>query len=654
MTYRRNWMRSHSLSVYLGVMVVGLLLIVALSLVLFTYLQGRSAAHAMARDALRVVGERIVDRFDNMMDAPTLFTVMASVAAPDDEPGASRISFAKEAIDQSPQIDGIYMGRGDGSFLQVVPLRRLDDPWRASTGAPAVATYAFGSVGIDPVAGRSRTWRFLDRTGRQIGQSASEPTDYDPRSRPWYQAALSEAEPVLSGPYRMATTGDAGITISKRRTDDPSEVVAVDILLDTFSRFLAKERVSANGRTYLFDKAGRLIAHSDPSTMQQLVDALEGKPAAQAVLARDQILEQIQRLVPSRDSKDVQIVQDAGGPWLIQTRALPEDGVLSGFKVGMAAPLHDFTAPSEQLAQRGLVLSSVVIVGGILIALLVAWRLGRSLAGLTASARRLEDLDFEPGPIEASNVSEITALSQALASARSAIRTFSMYVPKEIVRAIVKSGGLGARTARRQEITVLFTDIRDFTTICESTEPEIVVEMLSAYFDLISEGVYAHGGAIIQFLGDSVYASWNAPTPDAAHVDHACACALTLVEKIDAFNAMQTAASKPVFVTRLGLHTGQAVVGSVGSAQRLQYTGMGDTVNVASRLEGLNKQFDTTILVSEAVHLRCKAKMTFRSLGEVRVKGRFEGLRVYELLKGPIGAELGSQSDIDIAFHQQV
>jgi adenylate cyclase len=614
-------------------MVVGLLLVVALSLVLFTYLQGRAAAHAMARDSLRVVGERIVDRFDKVMDAPTLFTIMASVAAPQDDPTVHRIAFAKEAIDQSPEIDGIYLGRGNGQFLQAVPLGPPDDPWRTATGAPSQAVYAFGSVQVGPTAQRMRSWTFLDAAGQKIGTGAPEPTDYDPRTRPWYQAALAVPGPILTRPYQMAVTREHGVTIARRHVDDLSTVVAVDILLKTFSGFLASEKISVNGRSYLFDREGQLFAHSDPAAMRLLIRALEGDASARTALAADRALSRLQALAPSQNRDDVVIMDDDGADWLMQTRALPEDGVLAGYKIGLAAPLQDFTGPSERLAQRGLMLSAIVIVGGILVALLVAWRLGRSLAGLTEAARRLEDLDFRPEPVQVSNVAEITALSHALTAASAAIRTFALYVPKEIVRAIVKTGGADARSARRQDITVLFTDIRDFTTICEGTEPEAVVEMLSAYFDLLSEGVYAHGGAIIQFLGDSIYASWNAPTPDPDHVDHACACALTLVAKIDRFNAAQVAADKPVFITRLGLHTGHAVVGSVGSAERLQYTGMGDTVNVASRLEGLNKQFGTSILASEAVYLRCKAGLNFRELGEVQVKGRNESLRVFELLE---------------------
>lgn len=613
-------------------MVVGLLLLVTLLLVLFTYQQGRRLAHLMALEEMRVAGERIVDQFDNLLDAPIMMIVMASVSGLKLAPGNDQIAFGKQALDQLPQIDSIYTGQADGTFHQGVTLNGPSSPWREISSAPADAAYAFGWIHDDPDLGRVRTWRFQDAAGVTIGDTPPTPGTYDPRLRAWYRQALEQTGPVLSRPYRMASTNALGVTISMRQAGEPVTVVATDILLDTLADFLQRERISEHAQAYLFDPDGVLIAHSDPQAMQWVGSALDGDRALAALGEVDPMLAIVrERLSGARQEADGVVVVH-GEPWLIDVRRSVGQDILAGHVVAVAAPLADFTAPSERLARDALLLSAVVIIAGVCVALLVAWRLGRSLSVLTDAARRLEDLDFLPRPIERSRVLEIITLSQTLTAARTSIHTFARYMPREIVRSIVKAGGIASSSGRRQDVTVLFTDIQDFTTICEMNDPEEVVEMLSAYFELLSASVYAHGGAIIQYLGDSIYPSWNAPTPDPDHVDHGCACAIDLVQKIQAFNLAQSRAGKPVFITRLGLHSGKAVVGSVGSSQRLQYTGMGDTVNVASRLEGLNKQFGTTILVSDAVRVRCRRPFHFRPLGEVRVKGRHEGLQVHELL----------------------
>ncbi len=157
------------------------------------------------------------------------------------------------------------------------------------------------------------------------------------------------------------------------------------------------------------------------------------------------------------------------------------------------------------------------------------------------------------------------------------------------------------------------------------------MELLSEYFELLNRIVEDHNGTIIQFLGDSICAMWNAPIADSQHVDNACRCALALETGVHELNRRNRKAGLPELVTRFGAHTGPAVVGNVGARNRLQFTAMGDTVNVASRLEGMNKEFGTTILVSKTVADRCQARFLFRPLGLARAKGRARQVEVFEL-----------------------
>ena len=200
------------------------------------------------------------------------------------------------------------------------------------------------------------------------------------------------------------------------------------------------------------------------------------------------------------------------------------------------------------------------------------------------------------------------------------------------MRRIVASGQAAAGNATRQEVTILFTDIRDFTTISERHPPEEVTPLLSAYFQVMTDIVERHNGVIVQYLGDFIYAMWNAPTGDPEHVDDGCRCALALRDAVDEFNARNHQTGLPELVTRYGLHTGIAVVGDIGALSRRQYTAMGDTVNVASRLEGLNKEFGTSILVSGAIKERADSAFQLRSLGPVRAKGRVAEIEIFELV----------------------
>ncbi|WP_244490416.1 adenylate/guanylate cyclase domain-containing protein [Rhizobium sp. Root708] len=250
---------------------------------------------------------------------------------------------------------------------------------------------------------------------------------------------------------------------------------------------------------------------------------------------------------------------------------------------------------------------------------------------LAEEATQLGKLEVRESRIVHSWISEVNALAKALRSARHAISTFSLYVPRELVRRIVIAGQANVGAAVRQDVTVLFTDIRDFTTISEENSPEEVVALLSEYFEALNKIVERHGGTIVQYMGDAILAMWNAPLHDPDHVEHACHCALAMKQAVDAMNHANSVSGRPVLITRFGLHTGAAVVGSVGAEARLQYTAIGDTVNIASRLEGLNRQYGTSILVSGAIRDTVGQLFELAPVGVVSVKGRSGQTELLEL-----------------------
>jgi adenylate cyclase len=256
----------------------------------------------------------------------------------------------------------------------------------------------------------------------------------------------------------------------------------------------------------------------------------------------------------------------------------------------------------------------------------------RSLYRLADEARSIGDLDVSEKAVSHSWITEINTLATALASSRHAIGQFALYVPREVVRRIVNPEGRTLVKAKRQDVTVLFTDIRDFTTISEQHSPEDVVDTLSAYFELLNTIAERNGGTVVQYLGDSIFVMWNAPLQDIRHAENGCRCALAMKAAVDGLNEGYRKNGHPELLTRFGLHTGPAVVGSFGAISRQQYTAMGDTINVASRLEGLNKQFDTSILASAAIHDAVADRFDLRPLGLVQMKGRAEKVDIWELI----------------------
>lgn len=216
------------------------------------------------------------------------------------------------------------------------------------------------------------------------------------------------------------------------------------------------------------------------------------------------------------------------------------------------------------------------------------------------------------------------------------VSLFRRFLDPRVVDDLVKTGELSRETKpQAREITILFSDIRGFTTLSETRTPEAVVELLNRYFSQQVEVVFRHGGTLDKFIGDAIMAFWNAPADNPQHAADAVQAAIEMGEALDRFKQELAATDGSLgdFDIGIGLHTGPAVVGFLGSDDRLDYTAIGDTVNLASRIEGCTKGV-ARVLVSGATRAACEksapGRFTFTNHGEFHVKGRDQGVELLE------------------------
>ncbi|MDO8414124.1 MAG: adenylate/guanylate cyclase domain-containing protein [Gallionellaceae bacterium] len=211
-------------------------------------------------------------------------------------------------------------------------------------------------------------------------------------------------------------------------------------------------------------------------------------------------------------------------------------------------------------------------------------------------------------------------------SREQAVQQFSRFVNPHVVQELIAHGGL-SRGGESRQISVLFSDIRGFTTLSEKRTPQQVVDLLNRYFTLQVEVVFRHGGALDKFIGDCIMAFWGAPLDDPEHARHAVAAALEMGEVLQQFKR-ELGEEDADFDVGIGIHSGPAVVGLIGSEQRREYTAIGDTVNLASRIEGLTKGV-SRILVSRDTMALCGDTFRFESVGSFAVKGREQEVELF-------------------------
>jgi adenylate cyclase len=207
-----------------------------------------------------------------------------------------------------------------------------------------------------------------------------------------------------------------------------------------------------------------------------------------------------------------------------------------------------------------------------------------------------------------------------------AVREFSRFVNPHVVRELVAHGGLG-RSGESRQITILFSDIRGFTTLSEKRTPQQVVDLLNRYFTLQVGVIFRHGGSLDKFIGDAIMAFWGAPLDDPQHAQHAVAAALEMAEVLQRFR-QELGEQDADFDVGIGIHSGPAVVGLIGSEQRREYTAIGDTVNLGSRIEGLTKGVSRILVSRETMEL-CGDAFDFKPFGSYKVKGREQEVELF-------------------------
>jgi class 3 adenylate cyclase len=206
--------------------------------------------------------------------------------------------------------------------------------------------------------------------------------------------------------------------------------------------------------------------------------------------------------------------------------------------------------------------------------------------------------------------------------------TFGQYVDESVAATILARQGDAARSGEIRDATILFTDIAGFTTIAEYLAPDELVAALNEYLETVLTPIRAHGGVVNTFIGDGLFASFNMPL---ACPDHACAAVRAAIDIQRAVGSRTFGGHGVAFATRIGISTGPVIGGSVGAGQRLSFTLLGDTVNLAARLEELNKQHGTRILVSQSTRDACGELFRFEPLGQVAVRGRSEPVAIFSL-----------------------
>jgi adenylate cyclase len=532
----------------------------------------------------------------------------------------SLISFMLTAVKFYPHLHAILVGTEEGNFIEAVDLRMINHNFFLSDPSkPLPAGILFALRTIDrSVTPPVEKWEYKDENFKTIEKETVSRVFFDPRQRPWYKGAKATGKLFWADKYVYDPTQDRGIAVSNPIYNKEGKLIAIvaaDLSLKTLHYFLSDLEIGKNGKAFLVDNTGRILAPKEMNTPRGITPDIVAQAFAHF-----------------RNTGQENFQFESGEvAYLAGVDPFPVPFEKPWYSL-IVVPVNDFFSDLLQTQiQVGLISLLILLVASILV-VYFSKRISRPIVELTKEVDKMRHLEVDDPSMVKSNIREIVQLNDAISAAKVMLRSFVRYVPRMIVKQMMEQGQEIELGGEKKEITLLFSDVANFTPIAESLSVDVLMPPLAVYFGIVSQCIIDSQGTIDKYMGDGVMAFWGAPKELNEHAQMGCLAALHCHAKLKEMNKKNLENGEPTFYTRFGINTGKAIVGNIGTTKRMNYTAMGDVVNIAARLEQINKVYGTSIIISEETKKNIGNNFVTRPIDFVAVKGKRNQIKIYELM----------------------
>ncbi|MFH1539625.1 MAG: adenylate/guanylate cyclase domain-containing protein [bacterium] len=656
--------RLFRLKISLPTAFVLVILVTALSIIKLNHYAAIVSATEIAASVLNQISELALERTLNHLKPAEKIVRLNALsfegAEPDEEFRKRFETVALNELSTYPQFNNIYFGDEDGNFLMAkrmpggtlstLEITRLDDSpecRRRVSNALALKNEQNKKAEISDLLKPcvKSVWKHRDKAGNIVSVEPDPAYAYDPRLRPWYTSTKANKTLTWTDLYVFASDNTIGISaaIPLYKNGELSGVFAIDIEMDELSGFLKSLKVGKGGRAFIINAMGKVIAIAEArdriktggsagSALLNDISNVSDAVAAKSFAAAHKRLGSSGSGPLPLKYRTIFLFSHGGEQYFGFYRTFPPK-YKSRWIVGIVEPKADYMARAERYMLFSVAISIAGTILVLLISLYISRRITSPLDKLDKETQRVRNFDLEdPGEPVVSSFKEIQHLVDSFSDMRTGLRSFKKYVPADLVRYLISTGLEAEHGGKNQPVTILFSDIADFTSISESLTPDELVIHLNEYLYEMSSIITKEKGTIDKYIGDAIMAFWNAPKEVSGHATHACRAALACRDRLAELREVWRTKGLPEFHARIGINTGEVVVGNMGSEYRLNYTAIGDAVNVSSRFEGLGKAYAVEIIIGESVYELAKSDVEARLLDCVAVKGRKKGVFIYELM----------------------
>ncbi len=481
---------------------------------------------------------------------------------------------------------------------------------------------------------------YYDKDHVEIPFKANKPifNTKDFRKLSWYNKAFETHKLYFSDIHILKVQNVAGVTTSAPIISKDKQKLgafSVRITVREFSEFINEMCPTDYSRSFIVNKDRKIIADSDFEELsvrdkENNIKILTTKNLADSTL--DMALNQYKAGIKSTDlPENIFYLRANKKDFIVSIDDFPISLGLNWMIVSLT-PSSVFTIDALTIQQNSIFLAIAILLGAIVILYFQAQNLSEPIIHLAAEAKKIQSLELDDVMFLNSNIKEIHELTDTMQESKRNLVNFSKYIPKGLVKQFIESQQEVEIGGSTKEVTIMFTDVENFTTLSELLSPQDLMFHLSDYFDNLTGIIIENNGTVDKFIGDAIMAFWGAPTPNSNQAIDACRTALLCQQFLKNINNFWKEKGKVPLVTRIGINFGSAVIGNVGSSERMNYTAIGDSVNLAARLEGINKMYGTSIIISDSAYAQLSSDFIVRPLDIVIVKGKEKHTKIYELV----------------------
>jgi adenylate cyclase len=453
--------------------------------------------------------------------------------------------------------------------------------------------------------------------------------NYDPRKRPWFIGAKKNKNYFVTDPYLFVSKQDVGITLSHTINKKNGELIGIsgaEILLNDISLFLNSIKFSKNSEIIIIDDEKNEIIASTISNKENPLKHLEN----------------INNLQMPWITKAYNINKNEGNKIITNSHNKNEyitlftkipNKINKSWTIIISALKSDFTTDVKKTYNYILIISFIVLIISILLILNISSNISKPIIYLTNITNKIVNLNFNEKIELNSNIKEIENLKEAFSKLNYALFMFQKFIPSKLVKNLIFNNKEAKVEGENRILTVIFTDIKDFSNISINLSSAKKISLLSEYFDELSKIITSNNGTIDKYMDSSIMAFFGALSSFDTHPYDAVKASFLIVKASNNFNEKLKKEENIKFITKVGIHTGPTIVGNMGSTERLNYTVLGDSVNTSSRIKNLNSVYNANIIISDDTFSFVKDKIYSRKIDIIRVKGRSKPVTLYEVLE---------------------